>query len=185
MSSNKDRLEIALYARGGAQKKPGGEDRYHWALIVAPKREHQGSRGIRFHATEKLQSDNSLKFVYDERDIDVFYSTNMLLVRIIVAKVEKIDRVCQILRAVPVRQRENAGWNCIAWVKEALEMLDADEGALGTRTLEWNKIWDTAMTYCGGKISSHRFDGKVELVGIGDPRRPPTFDLLENKEVVP
>jgi hypothetical protein len=103
----------------------------------------------------------------------------MLLVRITSAKVEKTERVCQILREVPIRQFEDAGRNCVAWVKEALQLLDTDDEALGTRILEWYKIRGTAMAYCAGKISSHRFDGKVGLKDVTDPRRPPTFCALE------
>jgi hypothetical protein len=40
MPSNKDRLYVALYARGGAAKMPGGEDTYVYNQIAAPQSSH-------------------------------------------------------------------------------------------------------------------------------------------------
>ncbi|RDW79841.1 hypothetical protein BP6252_04479 [Coleophoma cylindrospora] len=59
MPSNKDRLYIALYTRGGSTKMPGKEETYHWALIVWPKIEMDKSgamaEGTRYHAKERFQ----------------------------------------------------------------------------------------------------------------------------------
>jgi hypothetical protein len=40
MPSNKDRLYVALYARGGAAKMPGGEDTYANKAIAALQFSH-------------------------------------------------------------------------------------------------------------------------------------------------
>jgi hypothetical protein len=72
MPSGKDRLYIALYARSGALKMPGGEDkwvsprsrhrlklnfnRYHWSFIISPKSESKGATGRRCHAKETIQN---------------------------------------------------------------------------------------------------------------------------------
>ncbi|PYI06130.1 hypothetical protein BO78DRAFT_461497 [Aspergillus sclerotiicarbonarius CBS 121057] len=53
MPSNKDRLYVALYARGGAPTMPGKEDTYHWTLIIGPKIKTQGKMGVQYHAKEK------------------------------------------------------------------------------------------------------------------------------------
>jgi len=76
MPSDKDRLYVALYAREGAARISGGEDklvdtrmhmlngnmihvtdgdsrRYYWAFIIGPKAEDAGSRGKRVHAKER------------------------------------------------------------------------------------------------------------------------------------
>ena len=57
MGPNKDRLYIALYARGGPAKMPGGEDRYHWALIIGPKHERRRSLGTRFDVRDGPAAD--------------------------------------------------------------------------------------------------------------------------------
>ncbi|KAI0426084.1 hypothetical protein F5Y09DRAFT_334430 [Xylaria sp. FL1042] len=73
MPSEKDRLYVALYARGGVPTMPGLEDTYHWALIVGPKTESENSRGSVWE--------------YEERTISMA-TTSMLLVRIMVGKPE-------------------------------------------------------------------------------------------------
>lgn len=58
-------------------------------------------------------------------------STSMVLVRIVIGMVENWHRLVEILRNTPIRQGL-PGWNCVAWVKEALETLEVDKEALGT-----------------------------------------------------
>ncbi|RDL32420.1 uncharacterized protein BP5553_08876 [Venustampulla echinocandica] len=101
----------------------------------------------------------------------------MLLVRVMVGKVEKIDRLVNTLRSIPLRQSEQ-GWNCVTWVREALGALQADRKTLGTARMEWNKVRDAAMTYCQKKRDEHRFDGK----GNYDMGKAATYDLTEQKE---
>ena len=62
----------------------------------------------------------------------------MLLIRIVVGKVVDGNRLVEILRNTPIRQGQ-PGWNCVLWVKEALEMLKVDTKALGTSVVEWKK----------------------------------------------
>ncbi|KAK5988027.1 hypothetical protein PT974_12163 [Cladobotryum mycophilum] len=94
---NKDRLYVALYARGGAPKMPGLEDTYHWALIVGPKSESSGSHGSRFHAKESLGFVGNPPVAqsvwqYEERQISMA-PTSMLLVRVLVAKVKNMSQL--------------------------------------------------------------------------------------------
>src|ERR1700679_4177436 len=107
MPSNKDRLYIALYARGGRATMPGKEDTYatsiscatippnnkfsyHWALIVGPKVEMDKSgamvEGTRYHAKERIDG-----WVFDEQTINL-QPTNALLVRVMIGKIERKDR---------------------------------------------------------------------------------------------
>jgi len=58
----------------------------------------------------------------------------MLLVRICVGKIEKDDRTIAIIRGVPIWENME-GWNCVYWVNEALQLLQADEKAMGTYVL--------------------------------------------------
>lgn len=64
--------------------------------------------------------------------------TSMLLVRVMVGKVADGNQLVESLRNTPIRQ-DQPGWNCVAWVKEALEMLKADTKALGTSVIELGK----------------------------------------------
>ncbi|RYP48154.1 hypothetical protein DL769_011237 [Monosporascus sp. CRB-8-3] len=66
-----------------------------------------------------------------------------------------------VLRNIPVRP-EVFGRNCVAWVKEALESVIRDGGALGTAIKEWESTRDTAMWYVAKKRAEHRFDWGVE-----------------------
>lgn len=103
----------------------------------------------------------------------------MLLVRVIVGKIADRQRVVEILRKTPLRGG-TPGWNCVGWVKEALEELSADRRALGRNSAEWETVRAEAMGYCQRKKEQHRFDGK----GLYDGRKVPTFDLMEGKEVI-
>ncbi|KAK6825583.1 hypothetical protein PG987_013077 [Apiospora arundinis] len=135
MPSDKDRLYIALYARGGVPTMPGLEDTYHWALIVGPKRESNTSRGHRFHAKEKMSfvgSPPKAQSVWKYEVLEVpMAPTSMQLVRILVGKVKNMSRLRAILDATPVRP-EVRGWNCVEWVREALSAAIRDGQALGT-----------------------------------------------------
>ncbi|KAL8923767.1 MAG: hypothetical protein Q9208_004415 [Pyrenodesmia sp. 3 TL-2023] len=176
MPSDKDRLYIALYARGGsANRQPGSDERYHWALLVGPKSDEEAARGTRYHAKNPLDG----KWTYEERDIFTARSI-MLLVRIVVGKVTSNDRLQAALRSVPIVQGDES-WNCVAWVRQALEAVKADGKAVGTSQLEWETVRRAALDYVQGKKDAHRFDG----LGDFDMSKTATYDLLEGKEIVP
>ncbi|KKK25449.1 hypothetical protein AOCH_006510 [Aspergillus ochraceoroseus] len=124
MPSNKDRPYAALYARGGNPIMPDKEDTSHWALIVGPNVKVDGGMGVRYHAKERPKLGGGSEGHFEERDCPLA-PTNMLLVRIVVGKVADGSRLVEILRSTPIRQGQ-PGWNCVSWVKEALESLEAD-----------------------------------------------------------
>ncbi|PIG69458.1 hypothetical protein AARAC_005227 [Aspergillus arachidicola] len=134
--------------------------------------------GVRYHAKERPKAGGGSEWHFEERECPLA-PTNMLLVRIVVGKVPDGSRLVQILRSTPIRQGQ-AGWNCISWVKEALESLDADAKALGTSVTRWDKVRNEAMGYCQKKKDQPRFDGQ----GNFDMRKVPTYDLMELKELV-
>ncbi|KXJ84944.1 hypothetical protein Micbo1qcDRAFT_186820 [Microdochium bolleyi] len=136
MPSGKDRLYVALYARGGDPTMPGLEDKYHWALIVGPKLESSASRGYRFHAKEKLS------FVGMETSMT---ATSMLLVRIMVGK------------QIPVRP-EIEGWNCVGWDSSALSK------AASSWDLETAKRFDGTYNYDPTKVPTWDLPSKKELM---------------------
>lgn len=136
---------------------------------------------MRYHAQEQLIG-GSWTWIFEEKESSLL-ATNMQLVRVMIAKVEKRDRLISILRNVPIREG-TAGWNCVGWVQEALQMLVADGKALGTGVTEWAKVRDAVMQYCQQKKEAHRFDGQAPE-GIYDRRKVATFDLIEGKETIP
>ncbi|KAH9863394.1 hypothetical protein IAQ61_009671 [Plenodomus lingam] len=179
MPSDKDRLYVALYVRGGAPKMPGKEDTYHWALLVGPKNEVANGKGMRYHAKERIVGSNASEWYFEEREIGLG-QTLMVLIRVMIAKVEDRDRIISIIRNTPIRQGV-AGWNCVGWLQEALQRLEADGKALGTGVTDWAKIRNAAMEYCQRKKAEHRFDGQ----GIFDMTKVATYDLIERKEKIP
>ncbi|KFH41152.1 hypothetical protein ACRE_081310 [Hapsidospora chrysogenum ATCC 11550] len=189
MPSNKDRLYVALHARAGRSKMPGGEDKYHWALLIGPKHEVAGEsgkvRGKRIHAKERILDDGSgtSTWVYTEEEVNM-KAVMMLLVRVQVAKCRDTEGVLAALRTVPLRGGKKPAWNCVAWVREALETLDGT-GVLGrSAVLEWSRVRDASMAYAQKKAAEHRFDGKAKP-GRFDTAKVPTYDLLRNREMIP
>ncbi|TQV93178.1 hypothetical protein IF1G_07756 [Cordyceps javanica] len=79
-------------------------------------------------------------------------ATNMVLVRVLAAKVQKMDRFESILRGVV------SGWTCRSRVTEAYEKLRNDGKALGTCP-DWETLSETALWYVHKKTEAHRFDG--------------------------
>ncbi|PGH03434.1 hypothetical protein AJ80_08682 [Polytolypa hystricis UAMH7299] len=175
MPSNKDLLYVALYARGGNSTMPGKEDTR--ALIFGLKVEAEYGMGVRYHAKERPKLGGGSEWLLEARECPLA-PTSMLLVRIMVGKVADGNRLVEILRNMPIRQQP--GWHCVSWVKEALEMLKADTKALGTGVIEWDKARNEAMDYCQPKRDQHRFDGQ----GTFDMRKVPTYDMMERKEIV-
>ena len=119
------------------------------------------------------------EWFFEEKDVTLL-ATSMLLVRIMIGKVEKIERLVSTLRKVPIRQGQ-MGWNCVGWVKEALEALNADGKALGTSVTEWQAVRDGVMWYIQKKRAEHRFDGK----GNFNMKYAATYDLMDGKETIP
>ena len=128
MPSNKDRLYVALYARGGKVKMPGGEDayayilplremiadtcfRYHWGLLVGPKKENNTGRGMRYHANERILGPDQQEWFFEELETTM-KTASMLLVRVMVGKAENTARLVEILRRVQSGKENQAG---IAW----------------------------------------------------------------------
>ena len=103
---------------------------------------------------------------------------DMILVRIMLAKVENTDKLAQLLRQVPIGQREEGDWNCVAWVREALVCIERSECVVGTSVLGWEDVREAALSYCRQKRDQRRFDASGEY----DPTQVPTFDMILMKE---
>lgn len=141
--------------------------------------EVENGKGMRYHAKERMVASGRSEWVFEEKEVSLL-ATSMLLVRIVIGKIEKMDRLVEILRVVPIRGEED-GWNCVGWVKEALQVLNADGRALGTSLTEWQRVRDGAMQYVHKKKAEHRFDGE----GDYNMKYAATYDLLEGKETTP
>ncbi|KAI2084927.1 hypothetical protein LOZ36_004428 [Ophidiomyces ophidiicola] len=173
---NKDRVYVALYARGGNEPNT-----YHWAIIVGPKKEGDGKLGYRYHVKHVLvpAALGQVKWEYQAIEIPLF-QTAMLLGRIMVAKVTDGTQLHRSLAAVPIIQN-NPEWTCRTWVKDAVASLEADGKSLGTRVTNWEEIEKTANEYIGTKRQQRRYDGS----GPWKFRTVPTFDLIQKKETIP
>lgn len=122
------------------------------------------------------------EWCFEEKEIPLT-ATNMLLVRITIAKVLKIERTLEILRTVPVAP-EVPGWTCKSWVQDAIAMLDVDGEALGTRVMDWARVSQRAVSYCDEKKKAGRFCGEGDFNTLF----PPTLDFMrgdEGTEVTP
>jgi hypothetical protein len=146
---------------------------------VGPKDEAKGGIGMRYHAKERITGPNASAWLFEEKETSLS-ATSMLLVRVMIAKVEKKDRLISTLRDTPIKQ-DVAGWNCVGWVKEALQNLEMDGKALGTAVTDWTKVRNAVMEYCQQQKDKHRFDGQ----GNYDMTKVPTYDLIEGREVIP
>ena len=134
---------------------------------------------MRYDARDHLTQGGHKEWSFEEWQVSLL-ATEMLLVRIMIAKIENQASLENILRSVPLRQGE-PGWNCVGWVKEALQLLMAGDKVLGANSVvEWKTVRDIAMSYCQQKRIQHRFDGKGDF----DTEKPATYDLLQEKEVI-
>lgn len=203
-TQNKDYLYVALYARGGPPKMPGLEDtfvprafklnppvpnpwilrffRYHWALLAGPRQEGNDSHGRRFHVKEAIEmlEDGSAESIWEYSGKQTRMApTNMLLVRIVVGKIKDHARLESIFENIPLRNLEDPTWNCVEWVKEALQTATSDRRAVGTCIKDWSLIRSKAMEYVASKKAVGRFSRPETY----DPKKAPTWDMLQNMEL--
>ena len=88
---------------------------------------------MRCHAKDNVKQGGGSEWGFEERSTPLA-PTNMLLVRVMIGKVKNKERLLGVLRKTSIRQ-DAPGWNCVVWVREALEGLKADEKALGTSVI--------------------------------------------------
>lgn len=153
--------------------------RYHWAFMVGPKRGIEGDSGVLYDAKERPNREGGSEWYFEERACSL-RPTAMLLVRVVIGKIEDEAKLATTLRSVPVRQSV-PGWNCVSWIIEALQKLEANSKALGTSVTGWSSVRNGVMSYVRRKTDEHRFDGQASY----DMGKAATFDLIEGKELVP
>ncbi|KAJ5958203.1 uncharacterized protein N7479_005353, partial [Penicillium vulpinum] len=170
--SDKDRLYVALYARGGAPTVPGKEDTYHWALIIGLKIEIQGKMGVRYHAKEKPKVGGGSEWIFEEREYPLT-ATNMLLVRVIISKKSSSTNPTYNTHKLNPSGME------LRCLDTALETLQTDYTALCTSFIDWKTVRNESVSYCQRKKDQHRFDRQ----GNSDITKASTYDLVECKEI--
>ncbi|KAL9567436.1 hypothetical protein ACKAV7_008386 [Fusarium commune] len=125
MGGNKNRLYIALYPSGVVNNE---ERRYHWGFLIGPKNEKGAEvSGMRYH----VKNHPIRSWIYEEIPLSNVRSTNNLLARIVIAKIEDEDRLVEIIRNTPVVQND-PNWRCRTWVAQALSRIAQDGMATGT-----------------------------------------------------
>ena len=137
--------------------------------------------GRRCHVENRLNPNPngpSSVWVYEELQLQNVQNTNTLLVRVIIGKVENLNRLLEIFRSVSVVQND-PGWRCRSWCADALAAIANDGEALGTSVLHWQRIEQAARRYVGEKTAQGRFATSALLL-----RPKSTWDLSENKEIV-
>ncbi|KAI9749299.1 MAG: FK506 binding protein proline rotamase rapamycin-binding protein [Chaenotheca gracillima] len=106
-----------------------------------------------------------------------------LLVRVLVAKVQRPDRIADALLEVPVIQQDPAV-NSKTWLRDGMARLEA-EGVLGTnfcRGVGWDRVEAIVVDFVRKKKDEGRFRaGQGWRVKID---QTPTFDLLTGRETV-
>lgn len=156
-------------------------------MVVAPKQQDRTTVARKFHAKEDM---SKMPYTWTMTEEEEQLGTNQsarLLTRIQVGKVNNRATLEKTLLSVPVRTGQEGydGWNCVAWVKEALERLSATENdGLGTCRLDWETVRSTALKNTKDKIDTHGFDGKPATYAFVQDEVP-TYDLITETEVVP
>ncbi|EJT78905.1 hypothetical protein GGTG_03998 [Gaeumannomyces tritici R3-111a-1] len=109
---------------------------------------------MRYHA--KNTQGNAWQ--YEETGVRDVKSTNLLLVRVLIAKVVDEERLAQVMRS------SSGGTG----------------GCVGTSVLDWNAIETTAKKYAGENTDAGRFRDTSKVLW---PK--PTWDMLDGRELFP
>jgi hypothetical protein len=101
------------------------------------------------------------------------------LARILIAKIEDEQRLITLFRGLPVVQ-DDSNWRCRSWIASGLVKIGQDGKCVGTAELDWQKSEPLARQYVGDKTARGRYRSAADLL---KPKL--TWDMLENKEIVP
>jgi hypothetical protein len=181
MPRDKDRLQLALYAR------PKHPDSPHFSFFIAPKN-LQGPV-TKHHVKNTMMIDESGKATqpwrYERTTITNIEAEPRLLARITIAKVAKSPvEVQRILDGVPIYQVEDLDkaeaqtFTCKTWVRDVLRELSS-QGALSANPGEWDVVERKALAY----LDKKRAQGRWDVTWKGGSGIP-LMDLLEGRENV-
>ncbi|OBT42517.1 hypothetical protein VE00_06235 [Pseudogymnoascus sp. WSF 3629] len=176
MVSNKNRLYIALYPSGATGGATPEERQYHWGFLVGPKTgKSKEVPGTRYHVKNSIVTG----WNYEELNLRDVQNTTTLLARLLIAKIEDDECLKEVFRTTPLVQND-PNWRCRTWVEQVLASIISDGKIVGTSQLDWRAIEQTGREYVAKKKSAGRYTNATDLMG---PR--PTWNMLENQEIVP
>jgi hypothetical protein len=136
--SSKVRLYLALYIRDGVTVRSQALDHYHWALLaISSKDKSLQPIATRFHARDYYINPSQTHWIYEEIHVSS-RGTPKLLSQTYIGDVVETERLFEILRDAPVKQE--MGWNCVSWVRGAMEMVWADEVLEGGKRDAWEGL---------------------------------------------
>lgn len=150
--------------------------RYHWGFLIGPKVE-RGDQvpGMRYH----VKNHPVEGWKYEELPLPNVRSTNSLLARILIAKIENEERLVTIFRSIPVIQGDSS-WRCRTWLGHAVAEIARDGKAVGSSAaLDWPEIEAIARRYVGEKTAAGRYRNAADML-----LPKPTFDMLERRETI-
>lgn len=160
--------------------------RYHWALLVGPKKESGPVDGQRYHVKNQPVAP---RWYYDAHNTQDVRVTGQLLARVTIAKIVDEARLISILKSVPVDPPDWEGkkngrepkWTCRIWIIAALKAIRADGGAVGTNVLDDiegpNGIIEKTKEFVEQQIQNNRYGSDTDALA---PK--PLLDLLTGKE---
>ena len=150
--TNKPRLYIAIYQRGGGSSSCSFTtshsqcDSYHWSFIVGPQTALRKDPGTRYHlahctspiipsSSSSRRASTSTTLLYEENDIPTHLPASTALIRIAIAKVTNPDRLTHLLRSLalalphshslstPSSSSSDPSYTCLTFIKSAYQTL--------------------------------------------------------------
>ncbi|KYK59830.1 hypothetical protein DCS_00964 [Drechmeria coniospora] len=187
----KRRLYVAVYDVGFTQSRTNsGIDpatecpirhmnapraQYHWDLMVGPKKERREPvAGLRF----RVSFSKTRGWFYTEKTVTDVRTPYKMLVRLLVGKIEDMDRLVTMTRTTPIPQNDPY-FRSYDWVATVLERVDADGTVVGDAVLDWETIEMTARRF----IETKALQGRFGREALGLPQ--PMWSMLEDREVLP
>ncbi|KAI2609476.1 uncharacterized protein GGS25DRAFT_217825 [Hypoxylon fragiforme] len=170
MVANKKRLYLAIYPSGRENEK------YAFALLVGPKEEgNEKAPGTRYFIQHHHTEGWRYKTIPDD-DIRVGVT---LLARIVIAKVTDEVNLIDIFKITAINYSEQHT-SSRSWVINVLLYLaEMNSKVVGTAKLSWPAVQAKALEYVQQKHAEGRYGSGQDMT-----LPKPTFDLLQNKELI-
>ena len=96
-----------------------------------------------------------------------------------IAKIIDEERLVDIIRNTRIVQND-PDWRCRSWVAACLATIEQDGQCVGTAQLDWSKIEPKARNYVAEKTAAGKYGSGADM-----QLPKPTFDMLEDREIIP
>ncbi|KAH8668648.1 hypothetical protein BX600DRAFT_435171 [Xylariales sp. PMI_506] len=171
MVRNKPRLYVVCFFR--APQDGGNPDPYHWGLASGPK--GGGMDNMLLYHVRNIPTGQGVQWQFEEppRNFSTGPTPSMLTFTAI-AKIEDLQRLEQVIRAVPIDA--SAVWsvfNCQMWVERAVAAIVEDQKCVGTNAIPAN--WATLHQRCTSFSDPIR---QMRIEGQNLPTPRPMQDLI-------